>query len=559
MRGCLNLLDDPLPAGTPVFLVGADVVPQEEFLGNVARCAAVFAARAEREVVLYSEDFPRFCTWFLALLAAGKDVVLPPHFREGMRERVRALGLPVVTDSEDGAFPRTPPPEAFPEAGFRFGPLRGRTVSFFTSGSTSEPKLIRKAFGTIAAEVDFHLRDASFPQGNPVVVASVSAHHMLGMLHRFLVPLTAGLRMSAETLRTVEDLAALRGSAEEIFLVTTPSFLDNVAACRELCAFPRGCAKIVSSGAALRKETASAAREIFGVSPYEIFGSTEAGGVARRQREHGALWELFPCVEAKTDDLGRPLISSPFCGAEPFLMQDAIAWAGARRFELRGRLDRLVKIAERRVSLPEIEARFEEHPFVARAHLLALAGGIPRLGALLTPTAEGRDFLKKNTKRAFVVRLREDVAPRIDSVAFPKKIRVVHEIPTNAQGKFVRADLLSFFEDDVAEPVTENPRLGENSASAELTFVPDSIYFRGHFPGFPILPGVVQTHFACVFAKRFLGAPASPRRIFKLKFSQMIFPGETVLLELERSGNDVKFAYSKEGATCSSGVLKGED
>ena len=559
MCGNLNLSNANVPANAPVFLGANGIVERGEFRGNVARCAAFFSRRPEREFALFTENFPRFCTWFLALLAAGKDIVLPPHLREGMRKQLRSRDIPVVTDIADfGAFP-PPLPKSLPAAeDFRFPDFGGRVISFFTSGSTSDPKLIRKKFETIAAEVDFHLREATFPGDAPLVVASVSAHHMLGLLHRFLIPLKAGFPMAEETLISVEDLAELRERGTKIFLVTTPSFLDKVAANRALCAFPRDCVRIVSSGAALRKETADAALEIFGVSPYEIFGSTEAGGVAFRRQERGSTWTLFPCVHAETDALNRPLISSPFCGEEPFLMQDAISLTGTRSFELHGRLDRLVKIAEHRVLLPEIEAGFEKHEFVARAHFLLLDGARPRLGALLEPTVEGAEFLKKNTKRAFVARLKTDLGDDIDPFAFPKKIRIVREIPTNAQGKFVRNELMPLFKSSIAEPVTENLRIDENSVSAELTFVPESIYFRGHFPGVPILPGVVQTHFAYVFAKRFLNVPAAPKRILKLKFVRIISPGETVSLTLERRGNDVAFTYSKAGAPCSSGVLCGE-
>lgn len=558
MRGNVNLTNANLSEKTPVFIGADGNVERGEFFEKVARCAAFFARRPEREFALFTENFPLFCTWFLALLAAGKDVVLPPHLREGMQKQLRSRGQILVTDVADaGSFP-PPFPENLPAENFSFREPDERTVSFFTSGSTSDPKLIRKKFKTIAAEVDFHLREISFPGEAPLVVASVSAHHMLGLLHRFLIPLKAGFPMAKKTLGTVEELAEFRERGTKIFLVTTPSFLDKVAAHREWCAFPRNCVRIVSSGAALREETGDAAREIFGISPFEIFGSTEAGGVAFRRREQGSTWTLFPCVNAETDSLGRPLISSPFCGDEPFLMQDAISWTGTRSFELRGRLDRLVKIAEQRVSLPETESRFEKHDFIARAHFLLLDGAQPRLGALLTLTAAGTDFLKKNTKRALVARLKSDLGGDVEPIAFPKKIRIVREIPTNAQGKFVRDDLLPFFESALAEPVTENLRVDENSVSAELTFVPDSIYFRGHFPEVPILPGVVQTHFAYVFAKRFLNVPAAPKRILKLKFVRIISPGETVSLKLERRGNDVAFVYSKAGTPCSSGILVGE-
>ena len=559
MRGCLNVLTGPAAPDGVVFCGSAGAVTQAEFRGNIARCAAFFSRLPEKVLPLYTEDFPLFCTWFFALLAAGKEVVLPPHLRGGMLGPLSARHKVIVTDAVCDAFAGTlcPLPESLPKAEFAFEPLRGRFVSFFTSGSTAEPKLIRKTFESLAAETDFHLDAgaAAIARGEkPTVVASVSAHHMLGMLHRFLVPQTAGWRTDADIVRSVDDFIARQEAYEKICFITTPSFLEKIAAGREFCAFPRNCVRIVSSGAALKPETSETLREMFGVPVYEIFGSTEAGGVAWRQGGD-PYWELFPCVEAQADDAGRLTVSSPFCGSEPFLMQDSTVPAGARRFALRGRLDRLVKVAEHRISLPELEARFEAHRFVENAYALVLPGGRTRLGALLTLSEAGKNFLKKSTKRAFVARLKEEVGAYFDPVAFPEKIRIVHEIPVNEQGKILRSAVLRFFENNLAEPVAENVHGNGDAAHVELTFVPDAIYFQGHFPDFPILPGVVQLHFACVFARRFFGAELLPTRVSKLKFAHMIFPGETVSLELKRTRSGAEFAYRKSGKLCSAGTL----
>lgn len=571
MRRALNILSEPLPAGTVVFReITGKATTWEEFRGNVACCAAFFAARPEREFLLYTENFLRFCTWFLALLAAEKEVVLLPHVRAGALELLSDRYPVLTTDASesDGLEPSVyagtrrifPDPAVLPDSDFTFGPLSGRFVTFFTSGSSAEPKPIRKTFESLAAEVDFHLRGAAiFSEENSTVVASVHAHHMLGMLHRFLCPLTAGLCSDCGTIRSVEDFCTRQNAYEKIRLITTPSFLDKVVAGREFCAFRRNCASIVSSGAALSAETSAATAEIFGVLPYEIFGSTEAGGVAWRQREREADWELFPCVEAETDEIGRPRIFSPFCGNAPFQMQDSIAWTGTRRFELRGRADRLVKIAEHRVSLPEIEARFEAHSFVEQARLLLLDGVPARLGALLVLSAQGRDFLKKRTKSELTACLRAAVGRYFDPSVFPKKIRIVHKIPTNAQGKFSHVELLPFFENNLAEPVAENVRVEKDFASADLTFVSDAFYFQGHFPDFPILPGVVQIHFARIFARMFFGKDLLPKRILKLKFGGMIFPRETVSLELRRVPAGAEFIYRKGGKLCSSGTLIAEN
>ena len=128
-------------------------------------------------------------------------------------------------------------------------------------------------------------------------------------------------------------------------------------------------------------------------------------------------------------------------------------------------------------------------------------------------------------------------------------------VPAGGRSRRSRERILFCFENNLAEPVAENVHGNGDAAHVELTFVPDAIYFQGHFPDFPILPGVIQLHFACVFARRFFGAELLPTRVSKLKFAHMIFPGETVSLELKRTRSGAEFAYRKSGKLCSAGTL----
>ncbi len=79
--------------------------------------------------------------------------------------------------------------------------------------------------------------------------------------------------------------------------------------------------------------------------------------------------------------------------------------------------------------------------------------------------------------------------------------------------------------------------------------------FDGHFPGRPILPGVVQIDWAIRLGEQHLG-PCTPFRGFgPIKFMRTIGADATLLLALERDAarNVLRFDYSEAGATCSTG------
>ena len=95
-----------------------------------------------------------------------------------------------------------------------------------------------------------------------------------------------------------------------------------------------------------------------------------------------------------------------------------------------------------------------------------------------------------------------------------------------------------------------------DSLSAELSFPPEGVWFAGHFPGFPVLPGVAQLFFVRKFARRaFDGFPdaGSYRRV---KFRRLVRPGERATLEVRRNGPCAfSFGMSVAGAVALSGEV----
>lgn len=83
--------------------------------------------------------------------------------------------------------------------------------------------------------------------------------------------------------------------------------------------------------------------------------------------------------------------------------------------------------------------------------------------------------------------------------------------------------------------------------------------FRGHFPGFAILPGVAQVDWAIRFARAELGLATAVRHIEQLKFQCVIRGGLPLVLDLERRDDDnVQFRYRSAGTLCSAGIIRAD-
>ena len=94
-------------------------------------------------------------------------------------------------------------------------------------------------------------------------------------------------------------------------------------------------------------------------------------------------------------------------------------------------------------------------------------------------------------------------------------------------------------------------------AVTTLTIAAEHPALAGHFPGAPILPGVVLLD-EIVHAVQ--GAEALSWRIGAAKFVSPVHPGETLTLEHERRPNgSIHFSVSRAGQTVAHGVLVPDD
>ncbi len=97
---------------------------------------------------------------------------------------------------------------------------------------------------------------------------------------------------------------------------------------------------------------------------------------------------------------------------------------------------------------------------------------------------------------------------------------------------------------------------GESGRFA-VTIPADLLYLQGHFPGYPLLPGIAQL-LALVLDRTQALWPefGQPRRVLRLKFKQPIFPGDQLVVHLERTIEEVRFALHRGDEVCTIGALR---
>lgn len=85
----------------------------------------------------------------------------------------------------------------------------------------------------------------------------------------------------------------------------------------------------------------------------------------------------------------------------------------------------------------------------------------------------------------------------------------------------------------------------------------DTCWFEGHFPSHPVLPGVVQLHWASRISSRIWEQLQDCLEVKNLKFQKLVLPGAELQLDLEHddSTRQVSFRFSQKAEVCSQGRI----
>jgi acyl-CoA synthetase (AMP-forming)/AMP-acid ligase II len=215
---------------------------------------------------------------------AGKHVVLPgdarPDTLAALREQV---------DGMAGDLPQGLQPSAT-ESPLQWPRLDAREtwITLFTSGSTGAPEAAPKRLAQLEAEV--HALEQAFGPTMPRKPSAddgFASTYLRPVVH-VLWPLAVGRSMPVARMAFHEELvAACAEDRTPVVLVSSPAHLKRMPEALDWAA-TRGVVRAVfSSGGPLPPEGASDVMRHIGVSPIEVFGSSETGGIAWRQRAAG--------------------------------------------------------------------------------------------------------------------------------------------------------------------------------------------------------------------------------------------------------------------------------
>ncbi|MGU7816999.1 AMP-binding protein [Burkholderia sp. AW49-1] len=557
--------------GTPVSV--------RAFVADVARVAAALPAGGH--VFNVCRDRYRFAVSLCAALVAGRISLLPStHTPEMVRQLASfAPDAFCLHDAPDCAIdlPRFAYPDAAPGDLLEDAPCvvpridASRIMAYvFTSGSTGAPVPHRKTWGFLVGCVRAAADRLGLLDGRAAtLIGTVPAQHMYGFESTVLLALIGGLAFSnRQPFYPVDIRDELATIPQPRVLVTSPIHLRALLSAGH--ALPPA-ALVLSATAPLSEKLACEAEAALDAPLVEIYGSTETGQIATRRTSQGATWQLFPGIrldaravqdapgrDAAGDDSGPTVWASGGHVESPVPMGDALELLGDGRFLLHGRKADLVNIAGKRTSLAYLNHQLNAIADVvdgvffmpddaAPADADATREPVTRLVALVVaPTLAAADL-----QRA----LRE----RIDPAFMPRPLVFVDALPRNETGKLPRdvlAALIARHTRAAAADAADASARAETDAPLAFTIPADHPALPGHFPGHPIVPGVVLLDHAIAALGASLNRPLHTWRLASAKFLSPVAPGEPLDLAFDAAaGGAIRFTLRAGVRDVATGVL----
>lgn len=440
-----------------------------QFFHDISILLKAVEKRSEKRWALFCKETYSFTTALIALSLSNKDIIIPGNITDHTLHTLEKF-----TDATIGDIPNaTLCPQSLltnstslcqSSKRYAFPALSlNQRITVFTSGSSGEPKAITKTLGQFEAEVQ--ALEQSFAGGfvetkQPAMIAGTVSHqHIYGLIFRVFWPLaTRRPIISEQILDTSLLLRTVIEQQRAIIWVASPAHLSRL---NNSLSWPQArpfLQTIFSSGGPLTKGCAEQLHELLGHCPIEIFGSSETGGIAYRRQALDTSWQPLPGVRIRSDEQGAlELLSAHIDSKNWYRCDDAVELLDNGQFILKGRLDRIIKLEEKRLSLVEMEQQLNSCTQIQRSHTLLLAPSDTthetrsttkrqRLACVCELSPEGHRQLQQIGKLALVNKLKQQLKAHFELSLIPKKWRFVDELPLNSQSKLDHQAINNLFE-----------------------------------------------------------------------------------------------------------------
>lgn len=536
------------PEGAKFCFDDSSVTTWKDFVSDVSKVRIFLESQENIPWILHSDDVYYFLVALVAMLQSGRKALVSANRQDAFIKEIQKENCGFITDEPFAPGGATMIQDLLKQETdeIRFGKfdMDKAEMVVYTSGTTGKPKAVFKMFSQLENEVEQQVKYFGDQWMSREIYSTVNHHHMFGLPFAVIFPLAAGIPFRRRRFDFPTELTKLTDA--QAVVVSSPAFLKRLVVDLEKPLDFKTVPVILSAGGVLPEDVAQKTHELTGCWTTEIYGSTETGIIAHRQSGSGNLWTPFEFCKMSLAENGCLNIKSPaVLEPEGFTSGDLVEFNADGRFVLKGRADSIVKIEEKRISLPEVEMRLKSTGLVHDVRVIPMVSKRQYLAAAIVLNEAGREKFANCAKLKINEFFRNYLCQYLENTVTPKKWRYLEELPQDLMGKIKMSDIQDLF----SLPESPNFKILKmqrdvSSFRAKLLFPITSDFYDGHFPEFKLLPAVVQVNMVLLLARTFLKAPSEIVKINRTKFTSPIFPDTPVELQLNYDEEKGKLTFS---------------
>lgn len=418
-----------------IFIKDSNNIIAKEFLNDIKTLANHLDIILSNscKVALSVDDMYLFCCTWIACQFLGKTTIMIPNDKPGTIAKLAKHYDSLITDNDLDLSAKIINEYA----------LKDCETIFFTSGSTGEYKSYSKTIDNLEQESSaINSVIQSFNLKNIDVLTTVSHQHLYGFSWAIIWPLLYPKIIHTERL-FVPELIHKKLLQDNNILITTPVIISHLDGS---LSSPITNSLLISSASALNTDIAIKFQNSYNIPILEAYGSSETGVIAYRQQLIDKLWKPFDnvCITTKSDQL---VVRSPFFKQEKQLMADIVALYNDK-FELKGRVDKIVKIAGNRLSISQMQNILIDYDLIQDCVCIKRQSYREYIAAIICLNQAGQDLLQNFGKQNLIKQIKSYLLNYYSNVVIPKQWRFVTEIPTNSQGKRTLELLVELLDDN---------------------------------------------------------------------------------------------------------------
>lgn len=412
------------------------------------------------------------------------------------------------------------------------------SINFYTSGSSGTPKIIQKSIFNLIREAEDIGNEFQFKNNPLTVISTTTMCHLFGLTFHLMTSLCNGLIIDTQNISYSECV-----NRDNTILVSTPTFLSSIVKFKTPFITPPK--YIITAGSKLNENIFEYLEHDSNI--IEIYGSTETGVIAYKTHYNDGFI-VFPNVTLIERQPNYEIVSDYFYERKTTLndqikITDGILTIGHRT-------DRIFKILEKRVSAEELEEKLKQSSLTKDCYITKQGD---KLACLVALSEEGQEYLLKNNIVLLTKTLKQFLHEHSEII--PQKWKYIDEIPMTPTGKINKQLIEHVFNVNVSLPVILDRNVSKDSITYKIFLYRQCNFFKGHFPEFQLVPGVLQLYMAKEFANAHFHLTLGQGQYKRIKFSNIIEPDSIINLRLEKSENSVSYEYFSESKKYASGVF----